>query len=171
MMKNPHTMGRRGSAMTVDEMVVNDPANPPSRTDIFVVTHTRKNGTFVSEEVRQKMIKINEIVARDPSSKHKDLDHDPITEVFGKDGRGRVLGLGSGASKTTLMAAALYKRKAEEAERSKFEFQSQIDDLKQQVIDGKKTQMEIQSQVNAMLAMEGINQGAQTRISTNFPSD
>ncbi|KAF9616228.1 hypothetical protein IFM89_029004 [Coptis chinensis] len=28
--------------------VANDPANPPSRTDIFVVTHTRKNGTFVS---------------------------------------------------------------------------------------------------------------------------
>ncbi|KAF9594198.1 hypothetical protein IFM89_028855 [Coptis chinensis] len=50
--------------------------------------------------------------------------------VFGKDGRGRVLGLGSGVSKTTLMAAAPYKRKAEEAERSKLEFQSQIDDLK-----------------------------------------
>ncbi|KAF9614047.1 hypothetical protein IFM89_014847 [Coptis chinensis] len=136
MMKNPHTTGRRGSARTVEEMVANDPANPPSRTDIFVVTHTRKNGTFVSEEVRQKMIKINEIVARDPSSKHKDLDHDPVAE-------GSRLGLGSGVSKTTLMAAAPYKRKAEEAERSKVEFQSQIDDLKQQVIDGKKTQMEI----------------------------
>ncbi|KAF9600725.1 hypothetical protein IFM89_011412 [Coptis chinensis] len=91
--------------------------------------------------------------------------------VFGKDGRGRVLGLGSGVSKTTLMAAAPYKRKAEEAERSKVEFQSQIDDLKQQVIDGKRTQMEIQSQVNAMLAMQGINEGAPTRISTNSPSD
>ncbi|KAF9598375.1 hypothetical protein IFM89_027277 [Coptis chinensis] len=90
-------------------MVANDPANPPSRTDIFVVTHTRKNGTFVSEEVRQKMI--NEIVARDPSSKYKDLDHDPVAEVFGKDGRGQVLGLGSGVSKTTLMVAAPYKKK------------------------------------------------------------
>ncbi|KAF9592195.1 hypothetical protein IFM89_012689 [Coptis chinensis] len=73
-------------------LVANDPANPPSRTDIFVVTHTRKNGTFVSEEVRQKMIKINEIVARDPSSKHKDLDHDPVAEVFRNDGRGTRLG-------------------------------------------------------------------------------
>ncbi|KAF9618043.1 hypothetical protein IFM89_039478 [Coptis chinensis] len=91
--------------------------------------------------------------------------------VFGKDGRGRVLGLGSGVSKTTLMAAAPYKRKAKEVERSKLEFQSQIDDLKQQVIDGKKTQMEIQSQVNAMLTMQGINQGALMQISTNSPSD
>lgn len=24
---------------------------------------------------------INEIVARDPSSKHKDLDHDPVAQV------------------------------------------------------------------------------------------
>ncbi|KAF9597180.1 hypothetical protein IFM89_016321 [Coptis chinensis] len=168
-MNNPHTTDRRGSARTVEEMVVNDPANPPSRTDIFVVTHTRKNGTFVSEEVRQKMI--NEIVARDPSSKYKDLDHDPVAEVFGKDGRGQVLGLGSGVSKTTLMVAAPYKKKAEEAERSKLELQSQIDDLKQQVIDGKKTQMEMQSQVNALLTMQGINPGAQMRISTNSPSD
>ncbi|KAF9624812.1 hypothetical protein IFM89_014197 [Coptis chinensis] len=91
--------------------------------------------------------------------------------VFGKDGRGRVLGLGSGVSKTTLMAASPYKRKAKEVVRSKLEFQSQIDDLKQKVIDGKNTQMEIQSQVNAMLTMQGINQGAPTRISTNSPSD
>ncbi|KAF9619437.1 hypothetical protein IFM89_007012 [Coptis chinensis] len=91
--------------------------------------------------------------------------------VFGKDGRGRVLGLGSGVSKTTLMATAPYKKKAEEAERSKLELQSQIDDLKQQVIDGKKTQMEMQSQVNALLTMQGTNPGAQMRISTNSPSD
>ncbi|KAF9590974.1 hypothetical protein IFM89_000519 [Coptis chinensis] len=31
--------------------------------------------------------------------------------------------------------------------------------------------MEIQSQVNAMLTMQGINQGAPTRISMNSPSD
>ncbi|KAF9613157.1 hypothetical protein IFM89_005928 [Coptis chinensis] len=167
MMKNPHTTGRRGSARTV----ANDLANPPSRTDIFVVTHTRKNGTFVSEEVRQKMIEINEIVACDPSSKYKDLDHDPVAEVFGKDGRGRVLGLGSGVSKTTHMATAHYKKKAEEVERSKLETQSQINDLKQEVIEGKRTQMEMQSQVNAILTMYGINQGAQTRISANSPSD
>ncbi|KAF9607654.1 hypothetical protein IFM89_037887 [Coptis chinensis] len=65
------------------------------------------------------MIKINEIVPRDPSSKQKDLDHDLVAEV----------------------------------------------------IDGKKTQMEIQSQVNAMLAMQGINEGAPTRIFTNSPFD
>ncbi|KAF9592188.1 hypothetical protein IFM89_012682 [Coptis chinensis] len=141
-------------------MVANDPANPPSRTDIFVVTHTRKNGTFVSEEVRQKMIEINEIVARDPSSKYNDLDHDPVAEVFGKDGRS-----------STRMATAHYKKKVEEAERSKLELQSQINDLKQEVIEGKRTQMEMQSQVNAILTMYGINQGAQTRISANSPSD
>ncbi|KAF9607547.1 hypothetical protein IFM89_036909 [Coptis chinensis] len=140
MMKNPHTTGRRGSTRTVEEMVANDPANPPSRTDIFVVTHTRKNGTFVSEE-----IEINEIVARDPSTKYKDLDHDPVAEVFGKDAKGRVLGLRSGVSKTTRMPAAHYKKKSEEAERSKLELQSQINYLKQE--------------------------GAQTRISANSPSD
>ncbi|KAF9612323.1 hypothetical protein IFM89_038926 [Coptis chinensis] len=138
MMKNPHTTGRRESARTVEEMVANDPTNPPSRTDIFVVTHTRKNGTFVSEEVDKKMIKINEIVACDPSSKHKDLDHDHCLRSLERMEGSKVLGLGSGVSKTTLMAAAPYERKAEEAERSKLEFQSQIDDLKQQVIDGKK---------------------------------
>ncbi|KAF9596024.1 hypothetical protein IFM89_006951, partial [Coptis chinensis] len=122
-------------------------------------------------QFRISQIEINEIVARDPSSKYKDLDHDTVAEVFGKDGRGRVLGLGSGVSKTTLIAVAPYKRTAKEAERSKLELQSQMNDLKQEVIEGKRTQMEMQSQVNALLTVHSLNQGVQTRISTNSTSD
>ncbi|KAF9600176.1 hypothetical protein IFM89_005000 [Coptis chinensis] len=95
-----------------------DPANPPFQTDIFMATCTMKNGSFVLEEVREKMI-------------------------FGKDGNGRVLGLGSGVSKTTFMAGSPYKRKVEEVEKSKLELQSQMDDLKHEVIEGKRVQMEM----------------------------
>ncbi|KAF9618081.1 hypothetical protein IFM89_000032 [Coptis chinensis] len=90
-------------------------------------------------------------------------------EVFEKDGSGRVLGLGSGVSKTTLMAGSPYKRKVEEAEKSKLELKSQMDDLKHEVIEGKRVQMEMH--MNALLTMQGNNQGAQTKISKNFTSD
>ncbi|KAF9615646.1 hypothetical protein IFM89_025596 [Coptis chinensis] len=79
-----------------------------------MATRTMKNGLFVSEEVREKM-------------------------VFGKDRSGRVLGLGSGVSKTTLMAGSPYKRKVEEVEKSKLELQSQMDDLKHEAMKIRKS--------------------------------
>ncbi|KAF9591813.1 hypothetical protein IFM89_008463 [Coptis chinensis] len=72
---------------------------------------------------------------------------------FGKDGTGRVLGFGSGVSKTTLMAATPYKRKDDKVERSKLELQSQMDDLKRKAIH---TGVDLESAIDTCLGYSAI---------------
>ncbi|KAF9596016.1 hypothetical protein IFM89_006943 [Coptis chinensis] len=78
-------------------------------------------------------------------------------QVFGVDKRGTLRGLVSGVSKTTHMVAEPYKRKVEEEHGSRMELQSQIEDLKLEMYEEKKACIEMQLQVNALLAMRGIN--------------
>ncbi|KAL5699766.1 hypothetical protein ACHQM5_030623 [Ranunculus cassubicifolius] len=154
-LKNPHTTGRRGSARTAEMLVANDPTNPGTRTDFFIATHTRNDGSFLSAEIQQKMGQINAIVAADPNSKMKDLDHDPVAQVYGHDGRGCTRGYGDDVSKTALIAAGPYKRKAQEEKNSRIELQNELGDLRQELAEEKKARMEIQEQVNALLSRQG----------------
>ncbi|KAL5730186.1 hypothetical protein ACHQM5_003038 [Ranunculus cassubicifolius] len=154
-LKIPHTTGRRGSARTTEILLDNDPTNPGTRTDFFIATHTRQDGSYLSEEIRQKMIEINAIVVADPSSKMKDLDHDPVAQVYGHDGRGCTRGYGDDVSKTALIVAEPYKRKAQEEVNSRLELQNELGDLRHELAEEKKARMEMQEKVNAFLSKQG----------------
>ncbi|KAL5698199.1 hypothetical protein ACHQM5_029269 [Ranunculus cassubicifolius] len=166
-LKNPHTTGRRGSARTAEILLANDPTNPGTRTDFFIATHTRQDGSYLSEEIRQKMNQINAIVAADPSSKMKDLDHDPVSQVYGHDGRGCTRGYGDDVSKTTLIAAEPYKRKAQEEVNSRLELQNELGDLRNELAEEKKARMEMQEQMNAFLLKKGAFQEPNMCCSTS----
>ncbi|XP_058071066.1 uncharacterized protein LOC131220112 [Magnolia sinica] len=79
-----------------------------TRTDLFVATHSKSDGSYPAQTHLETAERILSIAGSDPSSKHKDLDHDPVSQVCGCDSRGRVRGMGLGISKTTMKVATPY---------------------------------------------------------------
>ncbi|PIA41952.1 hypothetical protein AQUCO_02100059v1 [Aquilegia coerulea] len=110
---------------------------------------------------------IKDIVAHDPNSKYNDLDSDPVAEVFGIDGRGTVKGYGHGVSKTTLTAAAPYKRKAQEEYMSPRHFSASAPLFH----EGPMNSLPRQSSISAQQACELLSIGGRVvafgTISTN----
>ncbi|XP_058115400.1 uncharacterized protein LOC131258246 isoform X2 [Magnolia sinica] len=107
-MKHPHTTGRRGAARTAEKMLMENPNAIITRTDLYVATHTRSDGSYPTPELSITMERIKSIIASDPASTQRDLDHDPVAQVCGRDSRGLVRGMGEGISKTTIMASTPY---------------------------------------------------------------
>ncbi|XXG73182.1 hypothetical protein AAC387_Pa07g2142 [Persea americana] len=105
-MKSPHTTGRKGCARVAAELKAQRPNEPVTRTDVFLATHKRKDGSSSSPEVDVV------ITAResDRSVVESDIDNDAVAKVFGRDGKGRVLGLGLGVLKTAIQYSTPYKR-------------------------------------------------------------
>ncbi|KAF5207911.1 hypothetical protein FRX31_002502 [Thalictrum thalictroides] len=55
-MNNPHTTGRRGTARTAEILVANNPNEEGTRTDFFIATHTRPDGTYLNEAIGERMV-------------------------------------------------------------------------------------------------------------------
>ncbi|KAF9599220.1 hypothetical protein IFM89_036346 [Coptis chinensis] len=117
-MKLPHTSGRHGCARIEGDLIKESPYGKVTRTQIFVATHTSKNGSCFPA-VKLSLDEIKRLVSLDPFLGNKDLDNDPMAKVLGRDGKGRVRGLGIGVSKTVVHAAAPYNRIAEEEKRKR----------------------------------------------------
>ncbi|XP_058098334.1 uncharacterized protein LOC131243189 isoform X2 [Magnolia sinica] len=90
-----------------------------SRTEVWIKTHTRKDGS-VHSNAASHVEKVKELLASEGSNSH-DILNDPLTQVFGPDTRGRVRGVGTTVSQSQIRgsAAALekissYKGKVEE---------------------------------------------------------
>ncbi|KAF9599468.1 hypothetical protein IFM89_038562 [Coptis chinensis] len=93
------------------------PTGEVSRTQGYVATHTRKDGSFINTETRQSLEEINRLVSIEPDIVERDLDNDPVAMVIGRDGRGRVRCLGGGVTKTVYHASAPYKEIAQREKR------------------------------------------------------
>eukprot|EP00268_Persea_americana_P035768 TRINITY_DN3525_c0_g1_i1.p1 TRINITY_DN3525_c0_g1~~TRINITY_DN3525_c0_g1_i1.p1 ORF type:complete len:265 (-),score=29.74 TRINITY_DN3525_c0_g1_i1:536-1330(-) len=109
-MKSPHTTGRKGCARVAAELKAQRPNEPITRTNVFLATHKRKDRSSSSPEV-DAVITAHE---SDRSVVESDIDNDAVAKVFGRDGKGRVLGLGMGVSKTAIQYSTPYKRALEE---------------------------------------------------------
>ncbi|KAF9608636.1 hypothetical protein IFM89_010420 [Coptis chinensis] len=107
-LKSLHTSGRRGAARTIHNLKKKNPNVKITRTLSYMAIHTRKDGSFL---VPERMARINAIIEDDPSSIDLDLDNDPVAQVCGPDQYGRVLGMGVGVSKTSLIASGPAKEK------------------------------------------------------------
>ncbi|KAF9619724.1 hypothetical protein IFM89_009066 [Coptis chinensis] len=118
-MKNPHTTGRMGAAPVIEQLKKDSPTGEVSRTQGYVATHTRRDGSFINTETRQSLEEINRLVSVEPDIVERDLDNDPVAMVIGRDGRGRVRGLGGGVTKTVYHASAPYKEIAQREKRAR----------------------------------------------------
>ncbi|KAF6174985.1 hypothetical protein GIB67_026473 [Kingdonia uniflora] len=54
-----------------------------TRSDSFLVGHTRSDGTFPTAFVEEKVIAVKDIITKIPQFKYLDVDHDPLVQVFG----------------------------------------------------------------------------------------
>ncbi|KAF9603284.1 hypothetical protein IFM89_034617 [Coptis chinensis] len=95
----------------------NSPTGEVSRTKGYVAIHTRRDGSCINFETKQSLEEIDRLVSNEPDIVERDLDNDPIALVIGRDGRGRVRGLGSGVTKTVYHASAPYKEIAQREKR------------------------------------------------------
>ncbi|KAF9600464.1 hypothetical protein IFM89_009379 [Coptis chinensis] len=118
-MKNPHTTGRMGAAPVIEQLKKDSPTGEVSRTQGYVATHTRRDGSFINTETRQSLEEINRLVSVEPDIVERDLDNDPVAMVIGRDRRGRVRGLGGGVTKTVYHASAPYKEIAQREKRAR----------------------------------------------------
>ncbi|KAF9616803.1 hypothetical protein IFM89_032653, partial [Coptis chinensis] len=112
-MKLPHTSGRLGCARIEEELIKENPDGTVTRTHVFVATHTSKDRSCLSLALRPTL----RLVSLDPYLGEKDLDNDPVAKVIGRDGKGRVRGLGTGVTKTVVHASAPYIKIVEEEKR------------------------------------------------------
>lgn len=53
-----------------------------TRTDLFLATHTRSDGSYPTQELSDATGKLREIIASDPASIRMDLNNDPVAQVF-----------------------------------------------------------------------------------------
>ncbi|KAF9595200.1 hypothetical protein IFM89_037786 [Coptis chinensis] len=100
-----------------------DMCSPPtgevSRTEGYVAIHMRRDGSCINFETKQSLEEIDRLVSNEPDIVERDLDNDPIALVIGRDGRGRVRGLGSGVTKTVYHASTPYKEIAQREKRAR----------------------------------------------------
>ncbi|XP_058069922.1 uncharacterized protein LOC131218997 [Magnolia sinica] len=73
------------------------------------------------------------IADSDPSSKHKDLDHDPVSQVCGRDSKGWVRGIGFGISKTTMKVATPYIVEARSEKNARMSIEAKFEETMTQM--------------------------------------
>ncbi|CAL0324624.1 unnamed protein product [Lupinus luteus] len=73
---------------------------PPGRGNLYVVTHKRKDGTFVNETAKNVAEQIQEALTQNNIDESEVSPHDSVGRVMGPDHSGRVLTMGMGAVPT-----------------------------------------------------------------------
>ncbi|WJX39788.1 hypothetical protein P8452_27303 [Trifolium repens] len=84
----PHTLGTRSLARTKDIMEQRD-GRSYNRGDMYEISHTKRNGSYVNDEARQK----NEELQKE---RQTSSDNEAFVTVFGKERHGYVRGMGLG---------------------------------------------------------------------------
>ncbi|XP_058115362.1 uncharacterized protein LOC131258224 isoform X6 [Magnolia sinica] len=167
-MKRPHTTGRRGAARTAEKMQKENPDTIITRTDLYVATHTRSDGSYPTRELSVTMERIKSIIANDPASTQRDLDHDPVAQVCGRDSKGLVRGLGEGVSKTTIMASSPYMEEARTERSARMSLESKMEatmtDMLKRLDEEKAFRMSLEQQL-ADIRQQIACQGQQVHCS------
>ncbi|KAF6160279.1 hypothetical protein GIB67_019048 [Kingdonia uniflora] len=103
----PHTTGRKGAFRVADEMMEVDPTI--TRSESFLVGHTRSDGTFPTTFVEEKVIAVKDSITKNPQSKYLDVDHDPLAQVFGPVKKGCVNFMGPDVTKKFIHSTELLR--------------------------------------------------------------
>ncbi|RWR76443.1 hypothetical protein CKAN_00488500 [Cinnamomum micranthum f. kanehirae] len=70
-----------------------------------------------------------------PSIAKKDLDHDAVALILGRDNRGRVKGTGDGVSKTSIKYSDPYKKALQKEQESQVILQAQVENLEKRLLE------------------------------------
>ncbi|KAF9601101.1 hypothetical protein IFM89_016288 [Coptis chinensis] len=141
-MKNPHTTGRMGAVPKK-----NSPTGEVSRTEGYVAIHTRRDGSCINFETKQSLEEIDRLVSNEPNIVERDLDNDLIALVIGRDGRGRVHGLGSGVTKTVYHASSPYKEIAQRDKRARENSESGYEEIMARLDEADKARKILEDEV------------------------
>ncbi|RWR76092.1 hypothetical protein CKAN_00450500 [Cinnamomum micranthum f. kanehirae] len=128
-LKSPHTSGRMGQARVAKNLRQKNPGVEITRTQTWLATHTPKNGSARCE-YRERVASLYE---DNPSIANKDLDHDAVALILGRDNRGRVKGMGNGVSKTSINYSDPYKKGLQKEQESQVILQVQVDNLEKRL--------------------------------------
>ncbi|KAF6175756.1 hypothetical protein GIB67_035883 [Kingdonia uniflora] len=127
-MVTPHTTGRKGAFRVANEMMEVDPTI--TRSDSFLVGHTRSDGTFPTALVAEKVIAVKEIIAKNPQSKYLDVDNDPLAQVFGKVKKGCVNFMGPDVTKKFIQSTELLRAQIMEGYESYIDLENRFSQYK-----------------------------------------
>ncbi|KAL5721905.1 hypothetical protein ACHQM5_005490 [Ranunculus cassubicifolius] len=115
---------------------------------------------------------INQFVSICPSSINKDLDHDPVAKICGRDGNRRGRGYTSGVSKTVLHLAAPYKEIARRGKRKRKEteekFKLIVERLDEETRARKILEQILASHFSSTLEFHNSNQARCSTSSTSL---
>ncbi|RWR77220.1 hypothetical protein CKAN_00569900 [Cinnamomum micranthum f. kanehirae] len=128
-LKSPHTSGRMGQARVAENLRQQNPGVEITRTQTWLATHTPKNGSARCI-YRERVASLYE---DNPSIANKDLDHDAVALILGRDNRGRVKGMGDGVSKTSIKYSGPYKKALQKEHESQVILQAQVDNLEKRL--------------------------------------
>ncbi|KAF6156077.1 hypothetical protein GIB67_038069 [Kingdonia uniflora] len=101
-----------------------------TRSDSFLVGHTRSDGTFPTALVAEKVIAVKEIIAKNPQSKYLDVDHDPLAQVFGKVKKGCVNFMGPDVTKKFIQSTEILRAQIMEGYESYIDLENRFSQYK-----------------------------------------
>ncbi|RWR76093.1 hypothetical protein CKAN_00450600 [Cinnamomum micranthum f. kanehirae] len=128
-LKSLHISGIMGQARVVENLRQENPGVEITRTQTWLATHTPKNGSARCE-YRERVASLYE---DNPSIANKDLDHNAVALILGRDNRGRVKGMGDGVSKTSIKYSDTYKKALQKEQESQVILQVQVDNLEKRL--------------------------------------
>ncbi|KAM7481751.1 hypothetical protein LguiB_006334 [Lonicera macranthoides] len=137
-MQFTHCLGRRSYAQKQYMMKKEQPEKPIKRVDKWLAAHEHADGT-VLESAKVKYDEVKAAIKRRKdasaagegcsSNALEDLDNDELAEVFGKDKKGGVRGVGSNVSKKQLIHMGVAMAKIEQHRKENEEVVSLKDEL------------------------------------------
>ncbi|RWR76091.1 hypothetical protein CKAN_00450400 [Cinnamomum micranthum f. kanehirae] len=140
-----------------------------TRTQTLLATHTPKNSSARCE-YRERVASLYE---DNPSIANKDLDHDAVALILGRDNRGRVKGMGDGVSKTSIKYSDPYKKALQKEQESQVILQVQVDNLEKRLeVESWDLRREMeqmfasQSQANTQMR-PSIERGSSSQVQSN----
>ncbi|GMY13755.1 transcription factor gte1 [Fagus crenata] len=119
-LKSVHTSGRKSYARIREEERKKKPnGEEPTRDEVYILTHTNKDGKPVNEEAAVKISKLRELASQQPKTSKGSNDPDDIFfQVMGQDKRGYMRTYGLGATPSDIWGATEVMRMASEAKRT-----------------------------------------------------
>lgn len=115
--------------------------------NLFKVFFSHNLNLFLQQEIKAA-------IQNNPDSVHLDVDHDPIAQVYGPEGKGRVRSMGAGVTKSSLSTSAparellRHEKKRSAAYEERFTNQDQrIRNLEEKIVEQAKMQAQLIAQL------------------------
>ncbi|CAN1820116.1 hypothetical protein LINPERHAP1_LOCUS28971, partial [Linum perenne] len=136
-----HTMGTKSCARVRHEMRLAAPGNEePSRADVYIATHVRRDGKPLNDEVAGYIEKMKELKTRLPTTGDDHGPNDVYAQVLGADKPGSTRTYGLGSMKGVKNSRMLMVKQALEAKKSA---EDEVKSVREEISELRKEQTKI----------------------------